>query len=581
MWNLPSNDNDSMSIHMRTCKMRTFTTNNSNNERLTIPSWATLDPQSLGVIGQENQNDIHHVHNLVLGKWQSESRLQSQSQSNSIIIPNPMNKNAPPICTVPDTRIEDLTPFVDSMKRVPKSGLHNPLKNVERYLMYADISRKAGEALAQPDIQEFFTQCIMKTVPKSHAQAKAEVTVTTAFLQNFAGDNVRYLAKSFSSPGDHVGQECKGYRWPHGAVAIIAPFNFPLEIPVLQLMGSLFMGNKPLLKPSEKVSLVMEQFIRLLHHVGMPMDDVDLLNCHGSVVEELIVGNNNNKNSPIVRLTQFTGSSRVAEHLSHVTNGRVKIEDAGFDWKILGPDARVQDVNYVAWQCDQDAYACQGQKCSAQSILFIHDNWAKMGIMDKIKENASCRTLDDLTIGPVLTNTTLDILQHVQKLLEIPGSKLLFGGKELVNHDIPDIYGAVEPTAVYVPLKQMLKDEYFDTCTTELFAPFQVITTYGDNEVESIIDACERMSHHLTAALVSNDVHFQQKILGNTVNGTTYVGSRARTTGAPQNHWFGPAGDTRGAGIGTAEAIQMVWSCHREIIHDSFIPDDWVQPKAT
>jgi 1-pyrroline-5-carboxylate dehydrogenase len=30
---------------------------------------------------------------------------------------------------------------------------------------------------------------------------------------------------------------------------------------------------------------------------------------------------------------------------------------------------------------------------------------------------------------------------------------------------------------------------------------------------------------------------------------------RARTTGAPQNHWFGPCGDPRAAGIGTPEAI--------------------------
>jgi 1-pyrroline-5-carboxylate dehydrogenase len=41
------------------------------------------------------------------------------------------------------------------------------------------------------------------------------------------------------------------------------------------------------------------------------------------------------------------------------------------------------------------------------------------------------------------------------------------------------------------------------------------------------------------------------KILENTVNGVTYQGNRARTTGAPQNHWFGPCGDPRGAGIGT------------------------------
>ena len=53
------------------------------------------------------------------------------------------------------------------------------------------------------------------------------------------------------------------------------------------------------------------------------------------------------------------------------------LEDAGFDWKILGPD--VQNVDYVAWQCDQDAYACSGQKCSAQSMLFMHKNWAQAG----------------------------------------------------------------------------------------------------------------------------------------------------------------------------------------------------------
>ena len=53
----------------------------------------------------------------------------------------------------------------------------------------------------------------------------------------------------------------------------------------------------------------------------------------------------------------------------------MKIEDAGFDWKILGPD--VSHLDYVAWQCDQDAYASQGQKCSAQSILFVHENWNK------------------------------------------------------------------------------------------------------------------------------------------------------------------------------------------------------------
>lgn len=345
--------------------------------------------------------------------------------------------------------------------------------------------------------------------------------MTADFLNNFAGDNVRRLAKSFGVPGDHYGQMSVGHRWPYGPVGLVTPFNFPLEIPVLQLMGALFMGNKPVLKPSEQVAFVMEQFLYLLIDCGMDPADVDFLNCRGPVAQELLV------ETP-VRVTQFTGSSRVAELLLQATNGKVKIEDAGFDWKILGPD--VGDVDYVAWQCDQDAYATIGQKCSAQSICFIHENWKASGLLEKIKTRAATRNLADLTVGPVLTVTTSEILSHTEKLAGIPGAEVLWGGKELEGHQIPEIYGAVEPTAVFVPLEEMIKEKNFEHCSTEIFAPFQVITYYNDDTLDDVLQALERMSHHLTAACVSNDPTFQSKILAHSVNGTTYVGRRARTT---------------------------------------------------
>jgi len=455
----------------------------------------------------------HAVMNLVDGKW--------ASTSETLTIPHPLDETAPPIFTIPNTQSSELGPFFESLRKVPKSGLHNPLKSPERYVQYGEISRKAGAALSDPEIAEFFTQCIMKCVPKSHGQAYGEVKVTADFLNNFAGDNVRRLAKSFGVPGDHYGQMSVGHRWPYGPVALVTPFNFPLEISVLQLMGALFMGNKPVMKPSEQVSFVMEQFLHLLIDCGMDPSDVDFLNCRGPVAQELIV------ETP-VRVTQFTGSSAVAERLLQATNGKVKIEDAGFDWKVLGPD--VGDVDYVAWQCDQDAYATIGQKCSAQSICFVHENWKESGLIDKMRARAQTRNLDDLTVGPVLTVTTDEILGHTQKLASIPGAEVLWGGKELEGHTIPDIYGAVEPTAVYVPLEEMMKPEHFGDCVKELFAPFQVVTYYNDDTLGDVLDALEGMSHHLTAACVSNDPAFQSKILAHTVNGTTYVGRRARTT---------------------------------------------------
>ena len=199
------------------------------------------------------------------------------------------------------------------------------------------------------------------------------------------------------------------------------------------------------------------------------------------------------------------------------------------------------------------------------------------------------------------------------------GARLAFGGKELQNHTVPKVYGAIEPTAVFVPLKEILRDDdTFKTVTTEVFGPLQVwalhevlcwtlqgfllqpwaddesamwqmhaymmsacpsesksmhhgillcsdmyaqcflcslltpliafcllrklftyslalplqvLTEYDDSEVDTVLQVTEKMHAHLTAAIVSNDVHFLQKVLANTLNVITYSGIRAISTG--------------------------------------------------
>nr|CAB3464607.1 unnamed protein product [Digitaria exilis] len=471
---------------------------------LHTPSFATVSPQE---ISGSNPAEVHNF-GEVQGSW--------TASANWNWIVDPLNGEK--FIKIAEVQGTEIKPFVESLSKCPKHGLHNPLKAPERYLMYGDISAKAAHMLGQPAISDFFAKLIQRVSPKSYQQALAEVQVSQKFLENFCGDQVRFLARSFAVPGNHLGQRSNGYRWPYGPVAIITPFNFPLEIPLLQVMGALYMGNKPVLKVDSKVSIVMEQMLRLLHECGLPAEDMDFINSDGVTMNKLLLEAN-------PKMTLFTGSSRVAEKLAADLKGRIKLEDAGFDWKILGPD--VQEVDYIAWVCDQDAYACSGQKCSAQSVLFMH----------KV--------------------TTEAMTEHMNSLLKIPGSKVLFGGEPLENHSIPKIYGALKPTAVFVPLEEILKSGNFELVTKEIFGPFQVVTEYSEDQLE--LD-----------------------VLGRSVNGTTYAGIRARTTGAPQNHWFGPAGDPRGAGIGTPEAIKLVWSCHREIIYDiGPVPKNWALPSAT
>lgn len=513
-------------------------------------SWATVDPEALSA------RNPAQVMNLVNGQWTGSER--------NFTLPDPLNGEE--FIRVPDTTISELEPFTTSMRKVPKSGLHNPLKNVERYLLYGKVCERAAALLNQDDVLTYFSKLIQRVAPKSEVQSVGEMKVVRAFIENFSGDQVRFLARGFSVPGDHLGQQSNGYRWPYGPVAVIAPFNFPLEIPMLQTLGALFMGNKVLLKPEPKVALAAEQFLRFLHHCGMPLEDVDLLNSRGEAIEKMV-------RDGLFRNIQFTGSTKIADHITTLNKGRVKIEDSGFDWKVLGPD--VADLEYVSYTSDQDAYAFGGQKCSAQSILFAHKNWVNAGLFEKLKELAERRSLDNLTIVPILTWNNKQIQAHVDEVLTIPGSRLLFGGRPLENSSIPSVYGSYYPTAVYVPLDQVLSN--FELVTRELFGPFMIVTDWED--LDPVLEALERMEHHLTAGVVSKDPVFLQKVLANTVNGVTYAGIKARTTGAPQNHWFGPAGDPRCAGIGTPESIISVWSCHREIILDQGpIPSNWSIP---
>ena len=55
---------------------------------------------------------------------------------------------------------------------------------------------------------------------------------------------------------------------------------------------------------------------------------------------------------------------------------------------------------------------------------------------------------------------------------------MLCGGKPLSGHRIPDVYGAIEPTAVFVPLEAMMQPQHFELATTEVFGPFQVGQPY-------------------------------------------------------------------------------------------------------
>lgn len=60
----------------------------------------------------------------------------------------------------PNTSKDESNLFVQSMRKCSKTGLHNPLKNKERYLMYGEVCRRVVEAFQDKDVWDFFVKSI-------------------------------------------------------------------------------------------------------------------------------------------------------------------------------------------------------------------------------------------------------------------------------------------------------------------------------------------------------------------------------------------------------------------------------------
>jgi len=543
------------------------------------PGWATYNIPNFG-----SSND-YRLRGFINNEW------VTFDEAKHAPVVDPLDRNNH-LFKAPELGIKDLGDFVSALESVPRAGLFNMYKNPEKFVEMGEVMSKAARLLHDEDNFDYFVRLIQLTMPKSRPQAQGEVRIVRRFLENFSSDRVRMLMRGFTQAGDRGGQRSIGLRFPFGATAVIAPFNFPLEIVGMQFLGSVMVGNYCMVKPATNVAIVMEAFLEFLLHCGLDPRSCSLLPAGGCATEQVLL------KSPNLQVTQFTGSSWVGERLAEKLKGKIKLEDAGFDVKILGPDVpssrTSDDWDHITWQCDQDAYAISGQKCSATSFLAIHENWltnSPIESSDFIKDLAKrtqSRSVEDLSLGPLLGHDGPGCRQHLNLLLSLPGAKLLFGGQisqdgmavpshealsvrpggEVNPINVPDKYGLMAPSAVYVPLKSLMELPKGHAAFNELFGPLQLVTAFNDASTDDLLKLVDSFSHHLTSGVVSNNSAFLNKVLGATIHGVTYAGNRARTTGAPQNHWFGPSGDPRGCGIGTDEAILHTWTNHREVIMD-------------
>ena len=159
-------------------------------------------------------------------------------------------------------------------------------------------------------------------------------------------------------------------RLPYGVIGIVAPWNYPLSIPVHEILPALIAGNTVVFKSAEETITVGEMIAELMARAGFPEHVFQHLRMRGPVAGEAFLAADG---SGVDKL-MFTGSNRIGKLLmakAAETLTPVNLELGGNDAMIICPDADLERaVGAVLWA----GMSSSGQSCAGVERIYVHDD---------------------------------------------------------------------------------------------------------------------------------------------------------------------------------------------------------------
>src|SRR5205807_9392268 len=162
-----------------------------------------------------------------------------------------------------------------------------------------------------------------------------------------------------------TGSDISTRRRPLGVVALITPWNFPIEIPVWKMATALIHGNTVVLKLAYEAPLTGLHIAEAFAEAGLPAGVLNVLTGRGSTVGAALVRDKR------VRAISFTGSVATGNAVRDEATAlgkRVQLELGGHNPVIVCEDA---DLDRAVEGCYAGAYFSAGQKCTATRRIYV------------------------------------------------------------------------------------------------------------------------------------------------------------------------------------------------------------------
>ncbi|WP_287461088.1 aldehyde dehydrogenase family protein [Sphingomonas sp.] len=342
----------------------------------------------------------------------------------------------------------------------------------------------------------------------------AQMAQVPAGLGHFIGTLAALREFSFS---ETVGS-ARGVHEPVGVVAMITPWNWPLNQICAKVAPALAAGNTMILKPSEEAPSNAMIFAEILDEAGVPPGVFNLVNGDGPGVGAALSAHKG------VDMVSFTGSTRAGVAVATAaaaTVKRVHQELGGKAPNLVLEGAKLEEVLPPTLA---GVIANTGQSCIAPTRLLVHKSQAEAAteVVKAIMDATVVGNPEDqgAHIGPVVNKAQFEKIQSLIQSALDEGARLVTGGTGR-----PDGRNAgyfIKPTVLadVTPEMRIYREE--------TFGPVATITTYDDRD--QAVEMANDTDYGLSAT-ISGDPAEAAKIAGKLRAGLVTINSWGPTPG--------------------------------------------------
>lgn len=393
----------------------------------------------------------------------------------------------------------------------------------------------AKAARLMEERKEELSAAITREEGKTLAEARGELTRAINVVEFCAGESRRMVGETI--PSELPANFAYTIKEPHGVVACITPWNFPVAIPAWKIAPALVAGNTVVFKPATLTPATAVLLTEIFNEAGLPPGVLNLVLGSGSEAGDEIV------NHPAVKAISFTGSTETGLRLyAQVAPRGVKVqaEMGGKNPVVVLEDC---DMELAVESTAQGAFGSTGQRCTATSRAVVIDKVADE-FVQKIVERAKSFRLgpgDESTtdIGPSVDEGQFNTVLKYIDIGREDGAELLCGGKRAEGDGLENGW-FVEPTVFdrVTPDMRIAREE--------VFGP--VLSVLRVKDFDEAIAVANDSDYGLSSSVFTNDTNLVYRFVDEIETGMTHINSP--TTGGEAHI---PFGGVKHTGLGARE----------------------------